>query len=58
VWGEGTRARLLAALILPELLYDLFLQAVFVRSLVDIVLRRSAGWGHVQHSATEGATDG
>jgi hypothetical protein len=58
VWGEGWRARLLAALILPELLYDLFLQAVFVRSLVDVVLRRSAGWGHVQHSAAQqGATD-
>jgi len=58
VWGEGWRARVLAALILPELLYDLFLQAVFVRSLVDIVLRRSAGWGHVQHAvAPPGATD-
>jgi cellulose synthase/poly-beta-1,6-N-acetylglucosamine synthase-like glycosyltransferase len=59
VWGEGWRARLLAALILPELLYDLFLQAVFVRSLFDIVLRRSAGWGHVQHSTAQpAASDG
>jgi len=58
VWGEGWRARILAALLLPELLYDLFLQAVFVRSLVDIVLRRSAGWGHVQRSlAQPGGTD-
>ena len=53
VWNEGPRARLLAALVLPELLYDLFLQAVFVRSLLDILLRRSAGWGHVQHVPAE-----
>jgi len=48
VWREGWAARGLAALILPELLYDLFLQAVFVRALVDILRRRRQGWGHVR----------
>jgi hypothetical protein len=28
-----------------ELAYDLFLQVVFVRSLIDIALRREAQWG-------------
>jgi biofilm PGA synthesis N-glycosyltransferase PgaC len=51
VWREGWAARWLAVLVLPELFYDLFLQGVFVRSLLDIALRRSARWGHVQHVA-------
>lgn len=48
VWREGWGSRLLAVLILPELLYDLFLQAVFVKALVDILRRRRQGWGHVR----------
>ncbi|MBO1333965.1 glycosyltransferase family 2 protein [Streptomyces sp. VRA16 Mangrove soil] len=40
----GWRASLLAAPLLPELLYDVFRQAVFVRSLIDLVLRREARW--------------
>ncbi|HET7902089.1 MAG TPA: glycosyltransferase family 2 protein [Candidatus Nanopelagicales bacterium] len=52
VWREGWAARGLAVLILPELLYDLFLQAVFVRALVDILVRRRAGWGHVRHEVS------
>jgi cellulose synthase/poly-beta-1,6-N-acetylglucosamine synthase-like glycosyltransferase len=50
VWREGWGSRLLAALILPELLYDLFLQMVFVRALVDILRRRRQGWGHVRRT--------
>ena len=50
VWNGGWRARLLAALILPELLYAAFLQAVFIRGLYDILVSRRASWGHVQHS--------
>jgi len=49
VWEGGWRARLLAALILPELLYAAFQQAVFVRGLFDILVARRASWGHVQH---------
>ncbi|MFD7298860.1 glycosyltransferase family 2 protein [Streptomyces sp. NPDC059897] len=40
----GWRATLLALPLIPELLYDIFRQAVFVRSLVDLVLRREAHW--------------
>lgn len=36
----GWRGRLLAAALLPELCYDLFLQAVFVQSIFAIALHR------------------
>ncbi|MDD2859028.1 MAG: glycosyltransferase family 2 protein [Candidatus Nanopelagicales bacterium] len=52
-WKGGWRARLLAALLLPELCYDIFLQAVFVSCLWDISLGRQATWGHVQHPAAK-----
>ena len=50
VWSGGWRARLLAAVLLPELLYDLFLQAVFVKCLFDISMAKRTTWGHVQHT--------
>ncbi|MGY1776700.1 glycosyltransferase family 2 protein [Geodermatophilus sp. SYSU D00804] len=43
----GPRALLLALPLVVELVYDLFIQAVFVRSLVDLVRRREATWHHV-----------
>lgn len=49
VWRGGWRARLLAASLVPELVYDLFLSTVFVKGLADITLRRRAKWGHVRH---------
>ena len=49
VWHGGWRARLLAAALLPELIFDMFLSAVFVKGLADITLRRRATWGHVRH---------
>jgi poly-beta-1,6-N-acetyl-D-glucosamine synthase len=54
-WAGGWRARLLALALVPELLYDLFLQAVFFRSLFDIMLDRAGTWGHVT-SQSAGAT--
>jgi cellulose synthase/poly-beta-1,6-N-acetylglucosamine synthase-like glycosyltransferase len=45
VWAAGPRGRLLALPMVIEMAYDLFLQAVFVRSLIDIALRREARWG-------------
>jgi cellulose synthase/poly-beta-1,6-N-acetylglucosamine synthase-like glycosyltransferase len=45
VWSAGRRGRLLAFPLVVELAYDLFLQGVFVRSLIDIALRREAQWG-------------
>lgn len=50
-WPGGWRARLLAALLLPELAYDVYLQMVFISCLKDITLRRGAHWGHVQRAA-------
>jgi len=44
VWPGGWRARLLAAPLLIELAYALYLQLVYVKSLVDIVLGRSKHW--------------
>jgi hypothetical protein len=45
VWSAEARGRLLALPMVIEMAYDLFLQAVFVRSLIDIALRREAHWG-------------
>lgn len=53
-WRGGWRARLLAALLLPELLYDVFLQMAFLTCLIDISLDRRARWGHVQHASAVG----
>lgn len=49
-WRGGWKARLLAAALVPELLYDVFLQVVFVKCLFDITFGRTASWGHVQHA--------
>lgn len=49
VWKGGWRARLLAVLILPELLFDMFLNLVYVKGIVDITLGRQASWDHVAH---------
>ncbi|MGY1715255.1 glycosyltransferase [Geodermatophilus sp. SYSU D01106] len=43
----GPRAVLLALPLVVELAYDLFIQAVFLRSLLDVVRRREATWHHV-----------
>jgi biofilm PGA synthesis N-glycosyltransferase PgaC len=54
-WRGGWKARLLAAALLPELLYDVFLQIVFVKCLFDITFGRTAKWGHVQHASSASA---
>lgn len=54
VWSGGWRARLLAALLVPELLYDVFLDVVYVKGIADITLARGAAWGHVVHEAPSG----
>lgn len=48
-WRGGWRARLLAAALFPELGYDVFLQVVFVKCLLDIALAKRTTWGHAQH---------
>ena len=51
VWRGGWRARFLAATLIPELAYDVYLQVVFVNSLWNISTGREAQWGHVEHAA-------
>jgi cellulose synthase/poly-beta-1,6-N-acetylglucosamine synthase-like glycosyltransferase len=45
VWKGGWRARILAALLLPELCYAMFLNAVYVRGVIDIAFGKRAQWG-------------
>lgn len=52
VWRGGWWARLLAATLLPELVFAMFLNLVYVKGIVDISLRRQAGWRHVAHAPT------
>lgn len=51
VWAGGWKARLLAALLLPELMYDVYLQVVFINCLWGISTGSQTRWGHVQHTA-------
>jgi cellulose synthase/poly-beta-1,6-N-acetylglucosamine synthase-like glycosyltransferase len=51
VWQRGPRARLLAALLVPEIVYDTFLQLVFVKTLGDFALRRGTDWNYVPREA-------
>ena len=46
-WSGGWRARLLAATLLPELVYAAVLNAVWVRGVADILIGRQAQWTHV-----------
>jgi len=50
VWRGGWKARLLAMLLVPELLYDMYLDAVYVKGIFDITFARDASWGHVVHA--------
>ncbi|MDD2817295.1 MAG: glycosyltransferase family 2 protein [Candidatus Nanopelagicales bacterium] len=49
-WSGGWKARLLALALFPELFYDVYLQVVFIKCLLDIFLHKEPRWGHVQHS--------
>lgn len=44
IWAMGWKARLLAAVLVVELAYDLFQHAVYGRALIDLVLRREERW--------------
>jgi len=44
VWRAGWKARLIAALMVPELCFDLFQHAVYFRALADLALRREERW--------------
>ncbi|HSP52329.1 MAG TPA: glycosyltransferase family 2 protein [Cryobacterium sp.] len=51
VWAGGPRARLLALTLFPELLFDVFLDFVYLKSILDITLGRHAEWGHITRPA-------
>lgn len=51
-WRTDWRGRLTALLIFPELAYDVFIQVVFVKGIVDMSLAREARWKHM--SETDG----
>ncbi len=50
-WSGGWKARLLAGLLIPELLYDVYLDVVYVKGIFDITFARNANWGHVAHAS-------
>lgn len=49
VWKGGWRARVLAATLFPELCFDMVLNVVYVKGILDIAFRRQATWKHVTH---------
>ena len=58
-WRGGWRARLLAVLMIPELLYDMYLDLCYLKGIFDITFARNATWGHVAHAApARNETDG
>ena len=56
-WRGGWRARLLAAALVPELLFDMFLNFVYVQGIIDITRGRTGAWGHVSHSPPPGTSE-
>jgi hypothetical protein len=52
----GWKAMLLASLLVPELLYDTYLDIIFVKGVIDMGLRREAKWGHEKGDAKLEAT--
>ena len=57
-WKGGWRARLVAVLIFPELVYDCFLNLAFLRGVFEIAFGRSATWKHVEHGSAPAAAPG
>lgn len=57
-WSGGWRARLLAVLLVPELVYDMYLDVVYLKGIVDITCASNATWGHVDHAQPQDPTAG
>lgn len=56
VWRGGWRARLLAVMLFPELFFDMFLNIVYVKGIIDISLGRTANWKHLTHRTSRAGT--
>ena len=52
-WRGGWRARLVAVLVFPELVYDCFLNLAFLKGVFEIAFGRSATWKHVDHGSAK-----
>jgi cellulose synthase/poly-beta-1,6-N-acetylglucosamine synthase-like glycosyltransferase len=52
VWKGGWRARLLAALLFPELLFDMYLNTIYVKGIIDLTFGRQPAWTHLPSVAT------
>ena len=52
-WPNGWRGRLLAFPLVIEIAYDLVLQSVYLKSLIDISAGRTAGWNYVPREAVQ-----
>lgn len=50
VWSGGWRARLLAAPLIPEIIYAMWLQCVFIASVSELALGRQATWSGTHHT--------
>ncbi|MBG6214433.1 MAG: glycosyltransferase family 2 protein [Cryobacterium sp.] len=44
-WNGGWPARLLAVTVVPELLFDMFLNLVYIKGIIDITRGRQGSWG-------------
>lgn len=51
VWRGGWSARLLALTLFPELLFAMFLNAVYLKGVLDLTRRHHATWTYVQQAA-------
>lgn len=47
VWHGGWPARLLALTVVPELVFDMFLNVVYVKGIIDMSVGREASWKHL-----------
>jgi cellulose synthase/poly-beta-1,6-N-acetylglucosamine synthase-like glycosyltransferase len=47
VWKGGWRARVRAALLFPELLFDMYLNTIYVKGIIDLTLGRQPSWTHL-----------
>lgn len=56
VWRGGWRARIVAMLVFPELVYDCFLNLAFLKGVFEIAFGRRATWKHVEHGAAREVT--
>ncbi|MET4095412.1 glycosyltransferase family 2 protein [Arthrobacter sp. UYCu712] len=53
VWKGGWRSRGLALLIFPELIFDMYLNIIYVKGIIDMSMGRTADWKHLNHAPSQ-----